>query len=131
MEVLQATAKMQQSQASTPKTSGIEGTAMQSVQQIQKAQINQDQASQLDNAQRTNKVDSQEKMDQLIEKLNKSLDPFNTSLRFGFDNSSEDFYVSVIETQTQKILRRFPAEQAEQLLPKMEEVTGILFDQKG
>lgn len=131
MEVLQTTAKMQQSQTSVPKQSGIEGTAMQSVQQIQKAQINQDQASQADNAQRTTKIDSQEKMDQLIDKLNKSLDPFNTSLRFGFDSQSEDFYVSVIETQTQKILRRFPAEQAEQLLPKMEEVTGILFDQKG
>jgi len=131
MEVLQATAKMQQSQTAATKPSGIEGTAMQSVQQIQKAQINQDQTSQLENAQRTSKVDSQEKMDQLIDKLNKSLNPFNTSLRFGFDNTSEDFYVSVIETQTQKILRRFPAEQAEQLLPKMEEVTGILFDQKG
>jgi len=131
MEILQATAKMQQSQTAAVKPSGIEGTAMQSVQQIQKAQINQDQTSQIENAQRTSKVDSQEKMDQLIDKLNRSLDPFNTSLRFGFDNTSEDFYVSVIETQTQKILRRFPAEQAEQLLPKMEEVTGILFDQKG
>lgn len=131
MEVLQTTAKMQQSQTSAPKQNAIEGTAMQSVQQIQKAQINQDQASQADNAQRTTKIDSQEKMDQLIDKLNKSLDPFNTSLRFGFDSQSDDFYVSVIETQTQKVLRRFPAEQAEQLLPKMEEVTGILFDQKG
>jgi uncharacterized FlaG/YvyC family protein len=29
------------------------------------------------------------------------------------------------------MLRRFPIEQAEQLLPKMQEVNGLLFDQKG
>jgi flagellar protein FlaG len=52
-------------------------------------------------------------------------------LRFGFDNSSKDFYVSVIDTQRNAVLRRFPLEQAEQLLPKMKEVTGILFDIKG
>ncbi|SMP88592.1 FlaG protein, partial [Epsilonproteobacteria bacterium SCGC AD-308-P11] len=32
---------------------------------------------------------------------------------------------------TSKIIRRFPAEQAQSFLPKMQEVTGILFDSKG
>jgi flagellar protein FlaG len=76
-------------------------------------------------------VQSQEQMDKLIDQLNRSLDPFNTSLRFGFDNTSEDFYVSVIETKTNRMIRRFPVEEAEQLLPKMQEVNGLLFDQKG
>jgi len=77
------------------------------------------------------KLDTQEKVQDLVKELNASLNPFNTSLRFGFDNSSEDFYVSVIESQTNRLIRRFPAEQAADFLPKMQEVSGILFDEKG
>ena len=77
------------------------------------------------------KIDSQEKLEALVDDLNKSLSPINTSLRFGYDNSSEDFYVSVIEAQTDRLIRRFPAEQAQTLLPAMQELTGMLFDVKG
>lgn len=131
MEILQTTAKMQQSQTSMPKPAATELQSTQSVQQMQKAQINQDKVAQINSDEKTSKVDSQEQMDKLIDQLNRSLDPFNTSLRFGFDNSSEDFYVSVIETKSNRMLRRFPVEQAEQLLPKIQEVNGLLFDQKG
>jgi flagellar protein FlaG len=127
MEIFQATAKVQQTQSVAPKQT----VEAQSIQQIQKAQIQQDQAAQSQTEQKTSKVQSQEQMDKLVEQLNQSLNPFNTSLRFGFDNSSEDFYVSVIETKTNRMLRRFPVEQAEALLPKMQEVNGLLFDQKG
>jgi flagellar protein FlaG len=131
MEILQTTAKVQQSQSSMPKPAATELQSTQSVQQIQKAQINQDKVAEISSNEKTSKVDSQEQMDKLIDQLNRSLDPFNTSLKFGFDNSSEDFYVSVIETKSNRMLRRFPIEQAEQLLPKMQEVNGLLFDQKG
>lgn len=131
MEILQTTAKMQQSQTSMPKTAATELQSTQSVQQMQKAQINQDKVAQINSDTKTSKIDSQEQMDKLIDQLNRSLDPFNTSLRFGFDNSSEDFYVSVIETKSNRMLRRFPIEQAEMLLPKIQEVNGLLFDQKG
>lgn len=126
MEILQSTAKLQQTQMGTLKAA--EAPTQQSVQQIQKAQINQDKVSEANTEAKTTKVSSHEDMDALIEKLNKSLDPFSTSLRFGYDDS---FYVSVIDTQRNAVLRRFPLEQAEQLLPKMQEVTGMLFDIKG
>ncbi len=77
------------------------------------------------------KIDSQKKLDVLIKQLNSALDPFQTSIKFGFDDSSKDFYVSVIEAKTNKMIRRFPAEHAQSLLPKMKEVIGMLFDQKG
>ncbi|MFA5216507.1 flagellar protein FlaG [Sulfuricurvum sp.] len=128
MEILQATARMQQSQISTPASAA---PSVQSVQQIQQTQINQDKAAQVDTEQKSSKVGSQEQMDQLIKHLNLSLDPFNTSLKFGFDNSSKDFYVSVIDTKTNHMLRRFPLEQAQMLLPKIQEVNGLLFDKKG
>ena len=127
MEIFQTTAKMQQSQTIAPK----QNVDVQSVQQMQKAQINQDKIAHSESEQKTSKVQSQEQMDKLIEQLNQSLNPFNTTLRFGFDNKSDDFYVSVIDTKSNRMLRRFPIEQAEQLLLKMQEVNGLLFDQKG
>lgn len=130
MEILQSAAKLQQTQMATAKAP-TEAPVQQSVQQIQKAQIAQDKVSETETQSKTNKVSSQKEMDSLIEQLNKSLDPFSTTLRFGFDDSSKDFFVSVIDTQRNAVLRRFPVEQAEQLLPKMQEVTGMLFDIKG
>lgn len=127
MEIFQTTAKMQQTQSSAPKSSAD----VQSVQQIQKAQIQQDQAAQANTEQKTSKTASQEEMNKLVDQLNQSMNPFNTALKFGFDNTSDDFYVSVVDTKSNRMLRRFPLEQAEQLLPKMQEVNGILFDQKG
>lgn len=128
MEIFQTTAKMQQTQSVAPKQAGSD---VQSVQQIQKAQIQQDQAAQSSADQKTSKTASQEQMNQLIDQLNQSLNPFNTTLKFGFDNKSDDFYVSVVDTKSNRMLRRFPLEQAEKLLPKMQEVNGLLFDQKG
>ncbi|HEX5330580.1 flagellar protein FlaG [Sulfuricurvum sp.] len=130
MEIFQTTAKMQQTQSAAPK-SNADVQSTQSVQQIQKAQIQQDQAAQANTDQKTSKTTSQEEMSKLIDQLNQSLNPFNTALKFGFDNSSDDFYVSVIDTKSNRMLRRFPVEQAEQLLPKIQEVNGLLFDQKG
>ncbi len=74
---------------------------------------------------------SESDIQDLVDTLNKSLSPFNTSIRFGFDNSSEVFYVSVIDTSTQDLIRRFPAEQAQSLAGKMNEIVGIIFDEKG
>jgi len=130
MEIFQTTAKMQQTQSVAPK-SNVDVQSTQSVQQIQKAQIQQDQAAQSSADQKTSKVASQEQMNQLIDQLNQSLNPFHTTLKFGFDNKSDDFYVSVVDTKSNRMLRRFPLEQAEKLLPKMQEVNGLLFDQKG
>jgi len=77
-----------------------------------------------------NKISTEKDMQNLVKQLNDALAPMNTDLKFGVD-SQDIFYVSVIESKSNKILRRFPAEQAQDLLPKMQEVTGILFDRKG
>ncbi len=69
-------------------------------------------------------------VESLVEQLNKAISPMNTDIKFGVDND-EIFYVSVIDTKTDKMIRRFPAEKGMEILPKMQEVTGILFDSKG
>jgi flagellar protein FlaG len=76
------------------------------------------------------KINSKAQMDNLVDDLNKAMAPMNTGIRFGVD-PDDIFYVSVIESETSKMIRRFPAEKAADFLPKMQEVTGMLFDMKG
>lgn len=47
----------------------------------------------------------------LIEDLNHSLGQLNTTLRFRVDDTSNVFYVAVIDTKTDEVLRRFPLEE--------------------
>jgi flagellar protein FlaG len=76
------------------------------------------------------KMDSKEKVEDLVEKLNDALAPLKTDLSFGVDKD-DVFYVAVNNTKTNEMIRRFPAEEAQSFLPKMQEVSGILFDTKG
>ncbi len=127
--------KQQQTQTSNP---GSQGRATQKVQQMQQSQAKKvDVAKQTQesatsqNTQSVKKISTEEQARELVSKLNDALAPMSTDLRFGFDNTDEVFYVSVIESSSNKMIRRFPAEQAADFLPKMQEVTGILFDSKG
>ncbi len=127
MELMQNVAKMQSTQM-TAKTAESTEIAKVSVQptQLQQSVENSKQVAQ--EASRTKKIESQDDMEQLVRQLNAALDPFRTSLRFGYDDT---FYVSVIETESNKMIRRFPAEQAASILPKIEDLNGFLFDEKG
>ncbi len=125
MELMQNIAKMQNTQTQQPS----ESVQMQQhrTEAIQKSDINQEKISD----QNAQKIDSEKDVETLVKELNDSISPFRTSLKFGFDNTSEDFYVSVIESQTNRLISRFPAEKAAEFLPKIQEVNGFLFDQKG
>ena len=75
-------------------------------------------------------LNSEKDVEKLVDDLNQEISPLNTSLKFGVDKS-DTFYVSVVDKKTDEILRRWPAEQAQSLLPKVKEFTGMLFDTKG
>ena len=91
----------------------------------QESQTQPTQTQQLNDEMKKNEVR------ELVESMNKNLDPFNTSLKFGFHDNSETYYVSVIDTNTNDIIRKFPSEEAMQLSVKMKELVGMIFDQKG
>ena len=125
-------ARQQQSQVSS---SEAQGRAPQQVQQQVQTRVQQTKPENLvENIQEASKVstkiNSVEQVENLVEELNKAMAPMNTNLRFGVD-TDDIFYVSVIESETSKMIRRFPAEKAADFLPKMQEVTGMLFDTKG
>ena len=119
-------AKQQQSQVGSQEAQGRVAQAPRQVDVVKEIQkeVKQEAVS------APTKINSKEQVKELVDQLNKAMAPMSTNLRFGVD-SQDVFYVSVIESETSKMLRRFPAEQAADFLPKMQEVTGILFDTRG
>ena len=127
MDGIANVARQQQSQMGSQDT---QAKVVQSQQIQQPKQIDMVKEMQEDSSTSSQKINSKEQVQDLVEQLNKALAPMTTNIKFGVD-MQDTFYVSVIESETSKIIRRFPAEQAADFLPKMREVTGILFDSKG
>ena len=125
MDGIANVAKQQQSQVTNPQAKVVEANV-----QAQPKQENIVKEIQQEAVSVENKINSPKDVENLVKKLNDALAPMNTNLKFGVD-SQDIFFVSVIEEQTSKMIRRFPAEQAQDFLPKMQEVTGMLFDSKG
>lgn len=127
MDGIANVARQQQSQM---KSAQAEQAVTQQAQVQQPKQVDVVKEIQKDNSNTSEKINSKEQVQDLVEQLNRALAPMNTNIKFGVD-SQDIFFVSVIESETSKMIRRFPAEQAADFLPKMREVTGILFDSKG
>jgi flagellar protein FlaG len=125
MDGIANVAKQQQTQVTNPQAKVVEANV-----QAQPKQENIVKEIQQEAVSVENKINSPKDVENLVKKLNDALAPMNTNLKFGVD-SQDIFFVSVIEEQTSKMIRRFPAEQAQDFLPKMQEVTGMLFDSKG
>ena len=131
MDGIANVARQQQSQVSSVETQGRVAEQVQQVAQAQKestVEVAKTMAQEAEN--HGTKINSKEDVQDLVNKLNEALAPMSTGIRFGVD-SQDIFFVSVIESETSKVLRRFPAEQAQDFLPKMQEVSGMLFDTKG
>ena len=122
MDGIANVAKMQQSQIDTQS---------QHSTTIQKnGTVNVVKELQEDNSQQVEHINSKKDIEKLVEQLNDTMSMMNKDLKFGVD-SNDIFYVSVIDTKSNRMIRRFPAEKAAEFLPKMKEVTGILFDSVG
>jgi len=126
MDGIANVARQQQTQISTEQT---QGRVAEQVHQMQTQKTDVVEQIQKEASQEP-KINSEKDVKDLVDQLNKAIAPISTSLKFGVDRD-DIFYVSVIESKTNKMIRRFPAEKAAEFLPKMQEVTGILFDSKG
>lgn len=127
MDGIANVARQQQSQMGSQDTQA-KASQVQQVQQPK--QIDVVKEMQVQHSSDSKKINSKEQMEDLVDQLNRALAPMSTNIKFGVD-MQDIFYVSVIESETSKMIRRFPAEEAVGFLPKMREVSGILFDSKG
>ncbi len=133
MDGIAHVARQQQSQVGSAENHARAQEQSQRVQHTEQTQQKKDLVKEMqkqDVNPTSHKVDSKDKMEDLVKKLNNALAPITTDIKFGVD-MQDVFYVSVIDTKTDRMIRRFPAEKAQEFLPKMQEVSGILFDSKG
>jgi len=129
MDGIANVAKHQQTQMSSQNQMKESQQTVQ-IQQPKEVNVVKDMHQQSGSKAVSEKINSKEQVEKLVKELNKALSPMSTNIKFGVDQQ-DIFYVSVIEAETSKMLRRFPAEEAVDFLPKMQEVTGILFDKRG
>ncbi|MDD2448272.1 MAG: flagellar protein FlaG [Sulfurimonas sp.] len=129
MDGIANVASQQQSKINVQETQGRE-SAQVSARVEQPKQVDLIKEIQKENSNTDVKINSKEQVEELVKQLNSAMSPISTDIKFGVDRD-DIFYVSVIEEKTNKMIRRFPAEQAMDFLPKMQEVVGILFDSKG
>lgn len=74
---------------------------------------------------------SKKEMERTVEDLNTKMSRISSDLRFGFNDAVEMMEVTVINIQTDKVIRRFPTEDAVKLMASMKEFVGLLFDERG
>ena len=129
MDGIANVAKQQQTQVNVAETQTRDvQQVQQQVQEIPKQDLIKEM--QEASSDTTTKINSKEQVESLVKELNQAMAPMNTNLKFGVDRD-DIFYVSVVETDTSKMIRRFPAEKAASFLNKIQEVSGVLFDSKG
>ncbi len=99
------------------------GVASSSTQQIQK-EVQELQDSK-------NVEDLKKELMQLTEELNREFNPLNMNIKFGFSDDIESLYVTVCERDSNRLIRKIPSDEAIELMVKMREIVGIIFDKKG
>lgn len=72
-----------------------------------------------------------EDMKILSEEVNNNISLLNSKLKFSYDQETKFFYVSIIDKDTDEIIRQIPSEEMIQLAKNMKEFVGIIFDEKG
>lgn len=65
-----------------------------------------------------------------VDKLNKAAAVFDRSLKFQIHEKTHQTVVSVIDTATNKVIRQIPSKEALDIVAKMEDYLGLIFDKK-
>ncbi|MEH7235791.1 flagellar protein FlaG [Bacillus sp. JJ1562] len=76
------------------------------------------------------KQDSKEDVNQVIDSLNKFLEPNNTSLRFELHEDLNEYYVTIINDETHEVVREIPSKKILDIYAAMTEFLGFVVDKK-
>lgn len=67
---------------------------------------------------------------ELIDSLNKILEKFYIQARFSVHETTKDIMVRIMNVQTNKLIREIPPKKILDMVAKMMELVGLLFDEK-
>lgn len=63
--------------------------------------------------------------------MNNLVEKFSTKIGFSVDAEKKQMIIIVTDKETGKVIRQIPAEEIMDLNQKMEEIAGIIFDERG
>lgn len=76
------------------------------------------------------KTPNKEEIDMAISVLNESMEPLRTNVKFEMHEKLEKYYVSVVDTNTDEVLKEIPPKKMLDMYAEMAEFMGILVDEK-
>lgn len=76
------------------------------------------------------KDELQQKLVELSQDLNREMKRINTDINFSYNDDLEGLIVTVKDGGSGKVLREIPSEEAIELMKKMRDVIGNIFDKK-
>lgn len=72
-----------------------------------------------------------EELMELTKKLNNEMKGLNTDVSFNYNDVIEGLLVTVKEAGGDKVIREIPSKEAIELMKKMQDLVGVIFDKKG
>ncbi|WP_449537801.1 flagellar protein FlaG [Ferdinandcohnia sp. Marseille-Q9671] len=84
----------------------------------------------LQNVRQNEKQDSKENVKQVIDSLNKFLEPNATSLKFELHEELNEYYVTVVNNETHEVVREIPSKKILDIYAAMTEFLGFVVDKK-
>lgn len=101
----------------------------QVAEQAQVAKVKKEEIKKVEESR--DKEQLKQEITELAAKLNDEIAPLSNDIRFGFSDEIGQMMVNIIDVNTGEVVRQFPTEEAIEIMTKMKELIGMLFDKKG
>lgn len=76
-------------------------------------------------------ADSQAKVEDSVENINRELRMLETNLRFSVHRQTKQIMVKIIDTNTKEVIKEIPSEKILDMVAAMMERAGLLMDKRG
>lgn len=73
---------------------------------------------------------SKEKLEKVVESLNQFIQPAQTSVHFAYHEKLDEYYVQIVDNETEEMVREIPSKKLMDMHAQMLEFVGIMIDQK-
>ncbi len=73
---------------------------------------------------------NKEKVEQVVNDLNKFLIPAKTSVKFEFHEKLEEYYVTIVDQDTKEVIKEIPPKKLLDIYAAMSEYLGFIVDEK-
>ena len=76
------------------------------------------------------KIETKKQVHDVVDGLNKFLQPTNTSIQFKYHEKLHEYYVQVVDSETDKTIKEIPPKKLLDVYASMLEYVGLLVDKK-